>query len=84
MGVAKLCREVGIPCISIAGMVDVAAKEKLREIFAACFSICTGPMDLEESIRRAPELLTFTAMNVLKARIAGQGLKVQTRGLDFL
>jgi glycerate 2-kinase len=83
VGVAKLCKDVGIPCIAIAGAVDLAAREKLRGLFSACFSICNGPMDLDESMRRAAELLTFTGMNVLKARIDGKG-KVQQRESDFL
>jgi glycerate kinase len=84
VGVAKLCREVGIPCIAVAGSVQLEAREKLREIFAACFSICSGPMELEEAMRRAPELLTFQAMNVLKARIAGKSIAAMVTGGDFL
>ncbi|HEV8379227.1 MAG TPA: glycerate kinase [Tepidisphaeraceae bacterium] len=84
VGVAKLCREVGIPCIAIAGAVDLDAKEKLREIFTACFSICSAPMSLQDSIRSAPELLTFTAMNMLKARIAGKSLRMTSAPNDFL
>jgi len=84
VGVAKLCREVGIPCIAIAGAVDLEAKEKLREMFGACFSICSGPMELAEAMKRAPELLTFAGMNVLKARIMKQSITASASGGDFL
>jgi glycerate kinase len=84
VGVAKLCREVGIPCIAIAGTVDLAAEKKLREIFAACFSICSGPMELAEAMRRAPELLILAAMNILKARIAGKSVATRAATGDFL
>lgn len=85
VGVAKLCKEVGLPCIAIAGAVDLPAKEKLRDVFSACFSICNGPMSLEESVKRAPELLTYTAMNMLKARMAGKSaLRSTTTANDFL
>ena len=84
VGVAKLCREVGVPCIAIAGAVDLEAWGKLREVFSACFSVCSGPMELEEAMRRAPELLTFAGMNVLKARIAGHGIKTIAREPEFL
>ena len=85
VGVARLCKEVGIPCIAIAGTVDLIANQKLREIFTACFSISTGPMPLEESIKRAPELLTYLSMNMLKARTAGKSvLRANTSAGDFL
>jgi glycerate kinase len=84
VGVAKLCKEIGIPCIAIAGSVELEAEKKLREFFAACFSICSGPMELAEAMKRAPELLTFAGMNVLKARIAGQGIKTIVREPEFL
>jgi glycerate kinase len=84
VGVAKLCREVGIPCIAMAGSVELEAEKKLREIFAAFFSICSGPMGLDEAMKRAPELLTYQGMNVLKARIAGKSVAARGVGGDFL
>ncbi len=84
VGVAKLCREVGIPCIAMAGSVDLEAEKKLREIFSASFSICSGPMELGEAMRRAAELLTFAGMNVLKARIAGKSIATRAATGDFL
>ena len=84
VGVARLCREIGIPCIAIAGAVDLEAKEKLREIFSACFSICSGPMGLDQAMKRAPELLTFAGMNVLKARIVAKSIRASSSGGDFL
>jgi len=85
VGVARLCREVGLPCIAIAGAVDLLAKEKLREHFSACFSICNAPMTLDESTRQAQELLTYIAMNMLKARISGKSpLRMNSTTPDFL
>ena len=84
MGVGKLCKEVGIPCIAMAGSVDLEAEKKLREIFSACFSICSGPMERGEAMRRAAELLTFAGMNVLKARIAGKSIATRAATGDFL
>jgi glycerate kinase len=84
VGVAKLCKEVGIPCIAIAGSIDLEAERKLREVFSACFSICSGPMELEEAMKRAAELLTFAGMNVLKGRMAGKGMRMNSSGMDFL
>ncbi|HEV8292573.1 MAG TPA: glycerate kinase, partial [Tepidisphaeraceae bacterium] len=84
VGVAKLCKEVGLPCIAIAGAVDLDTKDKLREIFSGCFSICNAPMSLHESIKNAPQLLTYVAMNVLKARIAGKSMRMTPGVSDFL
>jgi len=84
VGVARLCKEVGIPCIAMVGSVDLEAEKKLREIFGACFSICSGPMELGEAMRRAGELLTFAGMNLLKARIAGKSVAARAATGDFL
>ncbi len=84
VGVAKLCKQVGIPCIAMSGSVELEAEKKLRDIFSACFSICSGPMELSEAMKRAPELLTFAGMNVLKARMAGKSVAARVTGGDFL
>ena len=84
VGVAKLCKEVGVPCIAIAGGIEMEAAEKLKDIFAACFSICSGPMKVEESIKNAPRLLTYLAMNVLKARNATKRMRASSADSDFL
>src|SRR5258706_15656690 len=49
VGVARLGKEVGIPCIAMAGSVEGEAEKKLRETFAACFSSCGGPMEFGEA-----------------------------------
>jgi glycerate kinase len=77
IGVARLCKEVGIPCIAIAGSVDLDVLDKLREHFAACFAIASGPMTLDESRRDAQRLLTYTAANILKSRIVTRRARPQ-------
>jgi glycerate kinase len=84
VGVAKLCKEVGIPCVAIAGAIDLEAKENLREVFSACFSICNQPMQLQEAVMQARELLTYTSMNILRARLAAKRITMKSTESEFL
>jgi glycerate kinase len=65
-GVARLCRDAGVPCVALAGSV---AREELREQddpFTAAFSVCPGPITLEDAQRNATALLAAAAENVLR------------------
>ena len=65
-GVARAARTQRIPVVAVAGSVGRGA-DALRDIgIEACFPICPGPMTLEESMRRAPELLEATAERIMR------------------
>ena len=66
VGVARLCREMGIPCIALAGSVGAGADRVLDEGMAAYFGICDQPMTMDEAMHRAPDLLASTASNILR------------------
>jgi len=66
IGVARLCKELNIPCIAIAGAVGPGSEQSLAEGVTSCFSICDRPMELAEAIGRAPDLISSCTANVLR------------------
>jgi glycerate kinase len=70
--VARLCREMNIPCVALAGSI---ASDELRtedDPFLARFAIADGPMTLEESAIRARELIASAAAHVVAVWRAGR------------
>jgi glycerate kinase len=67
VGVARAAKAAGVPCIALAGSVDVDAREAHANGINAYFSICNGPMSLEQAMRDAEKLLTETAENIARA-----------------
>jgi len=59
--VAQAAHERGIPVVALAGSVECAAAELEAAGIAAALSIVPGPMEKEEAMRRAAELLTAAA-----------------------
>ncbi|MGE5612084.1 MAG: glycerate kinase [Bacillota bacterium] len=77
IGVARICKDAGIPCIGLAGSVEAeAARNSVASGMTACFSICNGPMDLNQAMRCAKPLLSAAAANILRAMrsLGRQGL----------
>jgi glycerate kinase len=66
-GVAKVCRDAGVPCVAIAGGVEDGLDCAALGL-AGAFSICNRPMTLEQAIANAPELLQQTAESVVRLR----------------
>jgi glycerate kinase len=66
IGVARLCQELGVPCIALAGALGAGAKHAREHGITAYFSILRGPGTLAHSIKHAPELLASSAANVLR------------------
>jgi glycerate kinase len=65
-GVAEACRALGIPCIAVAGSIGEGAEAVLTRGMTAYFSICDGPMTLDEARMQADRLLAETAANVMR------------------
>ncbi|MCL1999899.1 MAG: glycerate kinase [Planctomycetes bacterium] len=75
-GVGGRAKKYGVPCIAIGGGVlgDVS---NLHDIgIDACFSLCPGPMTLEEAMRDGSELLTRAAAQAFRAFLAGRRKKI--------
>lgn len=74
-GVARLCREMNVPCIALVGALGEGADELLREGLTAYHRIADPPMAPLESMRRAPELLAEAARKVIADVGRAPGLK---------
>ena len=66
IGVARLCKEMNIPCIVLAGTLGHGTAAAYAEGTTSHFSIAPGPISLEDSITQAPELLAAAAENVCR------------------
>lgn len=70
VGVARLARRFGVPTIALAGSIGPGMDRLHAEGLTAFFSICPGPMGLDEAIRRAPELIEAAAEQAVRAFLA--------------
>ena len=66
VGVARAAKEQGIPVVAICGSIGDGAEAVLAQGIDAYFAITPRPMPLDESLRRAPELLRTTAAQVMR------------------
>lgn len=66
IGVARLCREVGIPCIALAGSIEPGVNFAAEGI--AALEIGDGTMTLEQSMREAEELIAAKVQSILRTR----------------
>jgi glycerate kinase len=65
-GVAAAARSQNIPVIALSGSVGPEAQKVLDIGVSAFFSICPGPISLEQAMQKAPELLADTAEQALR------------------
>jgi glycerate kinase len=65
-GVAKAAKAAGIPCVAICGSVEGELAPICRAGLTAAFSICNGPMMLEEAIKNASQLIEAATANVIR------------------
>ena len=64
--VAQAARLRGIPCVALAGSLDKSAFQ-LHEIgIQAVFSLCPGPVSLDEALANAADYLANTAEQVVR------------------
>ena len=66
LGIAALAAEQNVPTIALVGKVDTSASRQLSEKLLAYFSICNGPVPLEEAMRNAAALVEATTFNVVR------------------
>jgi glycerate kinase len=79
IGVARLCKELHVPCIALVGAIAEGADAVLREGVSAYFAICDKPMTLDDALHDAPRLLTNSAANVLLTIACGAAGTVTRR-----
>jgi len=71
-GVARLANSMGVPTFALAGSIGEGAEQTLAHGLDAYFSICTGPLALEEAIANASRLLENAAEQAVRAFLAGR------------
>jgi glycerate kinase len=71
VGVARVCRELGVPCVALVGGVGEGAERAVAEGLRAYFSICDRPMSTDEAMRDAGALLARAAGNVVRLARVG-------------
>ena len=73
ISVARVCRELNVPCIALAGSLAPGHERAYAEGLTAAFPIASGPMSIEESLRHAAALVTTTTANVVRTFTASPG-----------
>jgi glycerate 2-kinase len=72
VGVARLARALGCPTLALAGTIGPGAAAVLDQGVDAYFSICPGPIPLDDALARAGALLEAAAAQAVRAFLAGR------------
>lgn len=68
LGVARMCRELAIPCVALVGSLGEGAEQALGEGILAYFALNDGTRPPHACIRDAPQLLEALAERVIRQR----------------
>jgi glycerate kinase len=71
VGVARLARSLGCPTLALAGTICTGAEAVLAEGIDAYFSLCPGPITLDDAIARTALLLEEVTSQAVRAFLAG-------------
>ncbi len=83
--VAKFAKRHHAPCIAICGSVSGNMNALFEAGMSSVHSICSGPCNLEEAIRNAPELIMLETERVFRTFLAGTRIHIsgdKKRGND--
>lgn len=72
VGVARLAARHRVPCVVIAGEVTGDTALMQANGISAAFSLCPGPVTLEQAMREAPAYLQQSTSQVLRLFLAGR------------
>jgi len=75
VGIARKAKEHRVPVIALTGQLEGNTENFHREGITACFAIANGPLDLEESMRKGPELLKTKTAELIRIWIAARAVK---------
>jgi glycerate kinase len=71
-GVAERAKARGIPCVAIAGGIGERRSDLYPLGIDAFFSLCSGPMSLEQAIQGGPVLLAAATEQVVRCFFRGR------------
>jgi glycerate 2-kinase len=74
-GVARICRDAGVPCVALVGSIGDGAERMHDEGVTAYFSICDRPMGLEEACGDVKRLLEDSAENSLRLWLSATAVR---------
>lgn len=66
VGVARRARKFNVPVIALAGIIEGGLEIFHEEGITACFAIADGPLSLDESISRGPQLIEKKAAELAR------------------
>jgi glycerate kinase len=72
VGVARLARSLDCPVLALAGTLGPGVEAVHAEGIDAYFSLCPGPITLDEAIAQGAELLEHAAAQAVRAFLAGR------------
>lgn len=75
VGVGRLARSLGCPVLALAGSIGPGAESTFDHGLDAYFSICPGPIALDQAMARAAELLEEATAQAVRAFLAGRRLE---------
>jgi glycerate kinase len=71
VGVARSARALGCPTLALTGTIKPGAEAVLEQGIDAYFSICPGPISLDQAVAQAETLLERATEQVVRAFLAG-------------
>ncbi len=74
-GVGGRAKKKGVPCLAIAGGVQGDISNLHGIGIDACFSLCSGPMTLDDAMKNGFELLSRATEQAYRAFLAGKRAK---------
>jgi glycerate kinase len=79
VGVARLARSLGCPTLALTGTIKPGAEAVLEQGIDAYFSICSGPISLDQAVAHAETLLEKATEQVVRAFLVGGARGADTK-----
>ena len=71
-GIATEARAINVPCIAIAGEVEIGADSRYQDIFTSVFSLCPGPVSRDDAMQNAAAYLQHATRQAVSLFLAGK------------
>lgn len=66
VGIARLCQKLGVPCIALAGSLDLSTDQVREAGFVGAFAIAPQTVGISERINHAADFLRISAESALR------------------
>jgi len=75
VGIARKAKAHQIPAVALSGQLEGNLEIFHREGITACFAIASGPLTLEESIQKGPDLLKIKTAELIRIWTAARSVE---------